>query len=578
MYLSMLRPFWPRIAAMTAMGLLNVAAIFGVPFIYQEIFNRLLPQYSGRELALVVGAIAAVCVASLSINAFMYTQLMRLKTECLYAARMSFLGRFLDFRYSFFQATPLGSVLGVFGSDLVESAEVAKSLVQFYLAAVQLVAILVVLAFCVGWKIYALAVATIVLNYLWILLFQSKSKHCAEQSMAWRNRMYQYCFEIFPQIREIKAYGLYGRRTKTLREINEAEKRYIAKSALFRSLASSGGSLPVRLSGIAVFMVAYYEMAAGVAGPASAITNLIYAGVIVYPTVVLFEAMINCRPWLVVKRKLEGYLANPREAGGARDLPAFKSALAIRDLSFAYPARPGEEAPRQVLRGLNLEIRAGGFYALVGASGAGKSTLVSLLVGLLPAPAGCITIDGVDLGEVELSCLRRLIGVVPQDPLMLDESLRANIDPESRLTDEEIVDVCRDVELEELVRRLPLGLDSPMAERGATLSGGERQRIMLARRIVRGNGIMILDEATSALDYRTESAIAATLDGLRRKRGVTILAVTHRLALAKRADAVCVMENGRVTAVDEHSRLVESSGLYRRFWEAGGIGGGDGRP
>jgi len=226
-------------------------------------------------------------------------------------------------------------------------------------------------------------------------------------------------------------------------------------------------------------------------------------------------------------------------------------------VTFAYPARPAAPA----LAGFTLRIAAGDRVALVGPSGAGKSTVLALLLRFYDPQAGAIRIDGVDLRAMEPRALRRLMAVVPQDPVIFAASVSDNVRygrPEA--TRAEVERACEQAYAADFVARLPQGLDTPLGERGVTLSGGQRQRLSIARALLADRPLLLLDEATSSLDAESERMVQQALEAL--ERGRTTLVIAHRLATVQHADRIVVLERGAIAAQGTHAELMRQGGLY----------------
>ncbi|MBN9470538.1 MAG: ABC transporter ATP-binding protein [Bosea sp.] len=252
---------------------------------------------------------------------------------------------------------------------------------------------------------------------------------------------------------------------------------------------------------------------------------------------------------------------------GAVTATGLKGDIAYEKVSFGYtPAR-------KILNGIDLAIRAGETIAFVGPSGAGKTTICSLLPRFYDVTGGRITIDGIDIRQMTLASLRGQIGIVQQDVFMFAGTLRENI-AYGRLgaSEAEIEDAARRAKLDEMIARLPDGLDTVIGERGVKLSGGQKQRLAIARMFLKNPPILILDEATSALDTETERAIQASLAEL--SKGRTTLVIAHRLATIQDADRIIVIDESGVAEQGRHQDLVQRPGIYRRLHEAQYGGGG----
>lgn len=244
------------------------------------------------------------------------------------------------------------------------------------------------------------------------------------------------------------------------------------------------------------------------------------------------------------------------DAPDAHRLNALRGDVDIEHVSFAYA-----EGKACALSDVELHVRAGERVALVGPSGSGKSTLVALLQRFYDPASGCIRFDGWDLRQLEQRSLRRQIGVVLQDAVLFDDSVRANIAygrPEA--SHAEVLRAAQAAHAHEFISRLPQGYDTRVGERGKLLSGGERQRIAIARALLKDPPLLILDEATSALDAESEQLVQQAIDRL--AAGRTTFVIAHRLSTVVRADRIVVLKDGRIHETGRHAELMAASGYY----------------
>jgi len=240
----------------------------------------------------------------------------------------------------------------------------------------------------------------------------------------------------------------------------------------------------------------------------------------------------------------------------------FVGTIEFKNVSFHYPSRPDIT----VLKNFSLKIEPNQTVALVGSSGSGKSTIVGLLERFYDPVEGEILIDGIPLKEWNLKTLRGLIGLVGQEPVLFQNSIRQNIawgkvsDDDKEVSLEEVIEACKKANAYEFISELPKKYDTLVGEKGALLSGGQKQRIAIARALIKNPPILLLDEATSALDVEAERVVQSALDNASTNR--TTIVIAHRLSTIKNADKIVVMDKGVVQEVGKHDELIERQGVY----------------
>ncbi|MFI5111365.1 MAG: ABC transporter ATP-binding protein [Terriglobales bacterium] len=245
-------------------------------------------------------------------------------------------------------------------------------------------------------------------------------------------------------------------------------------------------------------------------------------------------------------------------------LPKFHQGIRFEHVSFGYD--DGNGASRPVLQDVDLEVKAGEVVAIVGSSGAGKTTMVHLIPRFFDVTGGRLTIDGRDVRELSLASLRAQIGIVTQDTILFNDTVRNNIAYGQPNVSLPVVRIAAEAALADgFISELPEGYDTIIGERGVRLSGGERQRIAIARALLKNAPILILDEATSALDSESESLVASALQNL--MAGRTTVVIAHRLSTVRRADRIVVLENGAISDIGSHEDLMTRLGTYRRLYD-----------
>ena len=248
-----------------------------------------------------------------------------------------------------------------------------------------------------------------------------------------------------------------------------------------------------------------------------------------------------------------------KDAAGARPLAVSNGTIKFENVAFAY------EPERRILKGISFEVPAGKTVAVVGPSGAGKSTISRLLFRFYDLSGGRITIDDQDIARVTQSSLREAIGMVPQDTVLFNDTIRYNIRyGRWEATDKEVEEAARLAQIDNFIRLAPLGYETEVGERGLKLSGGEKQRVAIARTILKAPPILVLDEATSALDSHTEKEIQDALD--RVSTGRTTLVIAHRLSTIVGADEIIVLDQGEIVERGTHHALLAKNGLYASMW------------
>ena len=260
--------------------------------------------------------------------------------------------------------------------------------------------------------------------------------------------------------------------------------------------------------------------------------------------------------------RIDTLLNAEEEIEGHTKIGNFSKSIKLENVSFTFP---GNTTP--VLTGVDLEIKQGEVIAIVGRSGVGKSTLVDLIPRFHLPSSGILTIDGMDINDIEKHSLRELIGIVSQDIILFNDTVRENIAfGKPGVSEEDIIEAARMAYADEFIRQLPEKYNTFIGDRGLKLSGGQRQRIAIARAILKNPPVLILDEATSSLDSVSEALVQKALDEL--MKGRTTIVVAHRLSTIKHADRILLIESGKIADMGSHEELIEKNPMYKELYNA----------
>ena len=535
--------------------------LFGLanPLITQTIIDKVLVQNSIETLHilgifLVVVAIFEAVVTSLRTNLFVDTT-----NRIDMALGAQVIDHLLRLPLRYFERRPVGEL----ATRVNELENIRKFLTGTALTVVLdavFSVIYIVVMFFYSWLLTLVALATVPLFALLTIIAAPIMRQQLRTKAERHSETQSYLVEVVSGIQTVKAQNI---ELKSRWQWQERYARYVSagfKNVLTSTTASSTSNFLNKLSSLLLLWVGAYLVLQGQLTLGQLIAFRIIAGYTTSPLLRLIQLWQNFQETALSLERLSDILDTPQEIEQAgRDnisMPEIRGAVRYENVSFRF-ANSG--SPQ--LTNINLDFPSGIFIGVVGSSGAGKSTLTKLLPRLYELDAGRILIDGYDISKVELYSLRRQIGVVLQDTLLFDGSVKENIaltNPDA--TPEEIVAAAKIACAHDFIMSLPQGYNTRVGERGSALSGGQRQRIAIARTVLQNPRLLVLDEATSALDYQTERQVCLNLAAA--FRGRTVFFITHRLATIKPADVILMMDSGTVVEQGTHTELMDLRGRY----------------
>ena len=413
-----------------------------------------------------------------------------------------------------------------------------------------------------NWKLAALSIVVVPLSVVTMVRMGQRLRNLATHGQERIGDMASLLQEALAGIRMVKAFGREDEEARRFRDSNRAFLRTTMKAIQVSSIGSSHMEV-IGVVGIAgIIWYGGYLVIQDAMTPGAFFSFLAAMFMAYTPIRRLSGANNAIQQALSAARRVFDVLDLKTEQEydhGRVVLSPIKRSLEFRGVTFRYE---GHEMP--AVRGIDLSISVGETVALVGSSGSGKTTLVSLVPRFYEPSEGQILVDGVDVRECTLSSLRAQIGIVSQDIVLFDDTVRNNIGyGRVGATDEEIIQAATLAYAHEFIARLPGRYQTLIGERGVKLSGGERQRLAVARAILRDPPILILDEATSALDSESENIVQLALANLMKNR--TTVVIAHRLSTIQNADRIVVMERGKIVESGSHEDLLRRGGLYKRL-------------
>ncbi len=562
-FLKWVVPYWKQIVkamlCMTAMVGLSLL----IPLFTKWVIDIAIPQENQKWLWIVFfGGIGAIGV-------FVLLSLIR-DRYYIYTTRRIL----LDFRNRFFQhllRLPMSRVTkrqtGEFASMTLNDVDAiltsgTYNVLHFFTDTLSTV-IIIMIMFYFNWRLALISLMVVPLNGLTYVLFRQPLHDATLKNQEATASMLSYAQQTLSAIRLVKCFSAEKHHD---RFFFRESKTYLfagAKASVLQSIAGNISQFVVRIQPVAILCFGGMEVLADRLTIGELVAFSAYLEYLSAPVYRLLHFHLGVAAMQAVLQRLFQVLDLGAEQSEAdhekkKKLDYIAGKVQFQSVSFAYD-------DVNVLKDINLDVTPGSTVALVGPSGSGKTTLTNLIPRLYAPNAGSLLLDGHDLQTLELRFLRRQIGIVPQEPVLFDVSLKENIRyGRSAATDEEVYAAARAANIHDFILSLPDGYETRVGERGFKLSGGQKQRVAIAMAILKNPKILILDEATSSLDSQSESLIQEALENVMKQR--TTFVIAHRLSTIQNADQIVVMDKGEIVEIGSHSDLLASGKLYSQLY------------
>ncbi len=545
------------------MGASLLMALIGVlyPMVTRQMLNDLIPNRNYRMIVLLGLTLLALYAVRMALNYFIQYQGHMMGVRMQAQMRSDLFTHLEKLPFSFFDRNETGSLLSRMTTDLMDISELAHHGPETVIISTVSVIISFIYLSTIHWGLSLIIFACVPLLVVAAAFTRDKQRRAFRES---RRSVAKINASLESSLSGIRI-------TKAFTNAQKEKEKFEVGNAQFKEASRDAYKAMGEFHSVTTFITDVFNVVVLIAGGL-----FLYNGQINFADYSAFIVSINLflNPITTLIRFMESFqsgvagferfieiLDTPveQDAPDAVDVPVLKGEIAFENVSSAY------DQGREVLKGVDLHVKQGQTFALVGPSGGGKTTICHLIPHFYELSEGCIRIDGMDIRSLTRESLRRNVGIIQQDNFLFNASIRDNIlYGKLDATEEEVVEAAKRAHIHDYIETLEDGYDTVVGERGVRLSGGQKQRICIARVFLKDPPILILDEATSALDNATEALIQKALDEL--CHGRTTLVVAHRLSTVRNADEIAVIGEGVILEQGDHDALMAQNGLYAALY------------
>ncbi|UCH81988.1 MAG: ABC transporter ATP-binding protein [Nitrospiraceae bacterium] len=559
-FLQFTRPFMMRLVAAVFFSLLLASINGAIAWSVKPALDWIFVIKSESYLIALPFAIIGLFLLR-GISTYLAKYLMNsIGAKVVQLLRQAIFDKLLVMPQSYFGRTSSGSVVSKVLNDVEILQNIFAATVKDFFVAGGTVIVLSIVAFTRKWDLALISFIVMPLIAYSIGRLGVRMKKTSAHTRKLISRVTRLLHESLLGIKIIKAFTMEKGMSDRYRTALTDHYRNVMREIRIRGFSALMVEI---LGGVGVAVIVYYGGHLVISGDISPGTffSFVTALLMIYTPLKRLSSVHNNfqQARTILDRVREIAFVEPEKSGGIEK--RIKGNIEFQGVSFRYPKN------RDVaLKNIDMKIREGELIALVGHSGAGKSTLIELIAGFWYPTEGNIIIDGINIKDLSLKSLRQHIGLVTQDIILFNETIRTNLLlGKPNASDEEIVEAAQAAYAHEFIEELSEGYETKIGERGVRLSGGQKQRITIARAILKNPEILIFDEATSSLDSESESKIQKAIDNI--IPGRTTIIIAHRLSTIRKADRILVMDRGNIIQDGQHDDLLVQDGIYRELYQ-----------
>ena len=541
---------------------LNTECLNGIiSYLYTQLFGE---EFLTTRLLALLSAVLILC--NVLSNAFRYLGSMTvetMRTRTLQRMRNDMFERTMSMNVGYFSDQRKGDIMSKITSDVMVVQFCITNTLQVMFREPFLILGYVVMMVNISWQLTVFSILYLPVVALIIGSIVKRLRHPAQQGQERMGEMVSVMEESLSGVKAIKSYNAFGYISSKFRKINQVMSDILLSMARKQQAASPMSEF-LGITAISVVLVFGGSLVTkGVMTAAGFVAYIAAFSQLTRPLRSFIDQFANINQGIAAGERIFSIIdaeSAVQDKADAVALEEFKDKIEFKNISFSY------DASREVLHDVSFTVRKGETVALVGPSGGGKSTLSELIPRFYDPAVGEISIDGKPLADYTQESLREKMGIVSQDTILFNDSIRANIAMgREDATEEQIIAAAKIANAHDFIMQTEAGYDTNVGDRGMKLSGGQRQRLSIARAVLRNPEILILDEATSALDTESEKLVQEALTSL--LEGRTSVVIAHRLSTIHNADRIIVIDSGRIAEQGTHAELMAKNGIYAKLIE-----------